>query len=331
MTVRAFTIERKPRWDELRQLVDGAGRHPEKLPGDRVRRLGLLYRATAADLAQARMRFPGDPVVAELEQLVARSRAITYSAATRRESFRQFATTGYWQLVAAQRLALAVSALLLFGPWVLAGMWALDDPEAASGLVPAEYRSVTEPRSTTDLGLSTDEMAAFSSEIFTNNIQVTLVAFAGGVLLGVGTAFILVFNGAFLGVVSGLAIGSGNGQTFAELVLAHGVLELSCIVVAGAAGLRLGWAIVEPGPSTRRASAARAARSSVLVALGTAPWLVVAGLVEGFVTPAGYGATAVLAVGFGLGALYWGLVVWRGSADQAPVTEEPWPLRPGTT
>lgn len=314
MTVRTFSDARKPRWDELRTLLDKGGRRPESLPGASVRRLGALYRATAADLAQARSLYRGDPLVHDLELLVARARSAVYSAATRRESLSWFATTGYWRLVASQRLALLVSALCLFLPAALAGGWALSDPAAASGLVPSAYRSVTEPRPSSDLGLSPDENAAFASEIFTNNIRVTLVAFAGGILLGLGTVAVLLSNGVLLGAVAGLATGAGNGKSFAELVVAHGVLELSCIVVAGAAGLRLGWAIVEPGTHTRRASAARAARSAVLVALGTAPWLVVAGLVEGFVTPAGHGLPVDLAVGLALGLLFWTLVVWRGRA-----------------
>jgi uncharacterized membrane protein SpoIIM required for sporulation len=116
-----------------------------------------------------------------------------------------------------------------------------------------------------------------------------------------------------LGAVAGLAIGAGNGRPFFELVLAHGVLELSCIAVAGAAGLRLASAIVDPGTRSRMDALRTEARASVEIVLGTAVWLVVAGLVEGFLTPAGKGLTVVLIVGLGLGALYWGLVFWRGA------------------
>lgn len=312
MTVRAFADERKARWAELRSLVGDARRRPQRLGADRVRRLGALYRSTAADLALSRRLFPGDPVVAELERLVADARHVVYAAATRRPSLRRFVTTDYWALVAGSRVALLVSALCLFAPAVLAGSWALRDPGAAGGLVPADYRAVTEPRSGADLGLSGDEMAGFAGAIMTNNIRVTVLTFAAGVLLGLGSALVLVMNGVLLGVVAGLAFGAGNGASFVELVAAHGVLELSCIVVAGAAGLRLGWAIVEPGTATRRDAAAKQARSSVLLVLGTAPWLVVAGVVEGYVTPSGYGLGSTLAIGFALGALYWALVAWRG-------------------
>ncbi len=181
-----------------------------------------------------------------------------------------------------------ISALLLFGPWVLAAVWAVRDPGAASGVVPSEYRSVTEPRERgTDLGLNTDEQAAFSSEIFTNNIRVTIVAFAGGIAAGIGTAALLVYQGVLFGAITGLSIWAGNGRSFFELVTAHGVLELSCVVVASAAGLRMGWALVSPGHRRRGVALAAEARVAVEIVLGTAPWLVLAGLVEGFITPAG--------------------------------------------
>ena len=156
---------------------------------------------------------------------------------------------------------LLISALLLFGPWVLAAVWAVRDPGAASGVVPSEYRSVTEPRERgTDLGLTTDRQAAFSSEIFTNNIRVTIVAFAGGIAAGIGTAALLVYQGVLFGAITGLAIWAGNGASFFELVTAHGVLELSCIVVASAAGLRMGWALVSPGHRRRGVALAAEAR-----------------------------------------------------------------------
>ena len=315
MNLDRFLREREPAWGELEQLVASARRRPERLGPDGVRRLGALYRSAAADLALARRRFPGDPVVARLELLVGRARHLVYDAPGRRLRLIRFFRHEYWRLVAERPLPLLVSTILLFAPALLAAGWALDDPGAAGGLVPEEYRSVTEPRPQgSDLGLSVEEEAAFASAIFTNNIQVSFFAFAGGIALGLVTAFVLVLNGVLLGTVTGLATGTGNGRTFFELVTAHGVLELSCIVVAGAAGLRLGWAIVEPGRRKRIDSLVAEARRAVAIVLGTAPWLVVAGLVEGFVTPAGTGLVAVLFVGFGLAAVFW-LLVWTLGRD----------------
>jgi len=321
-----FVRERTPTWTELEHLVDGSGNTPARLGPAGVLRLGACYRAVAADLAFARRRFPADPVVARLERLTERGRHAVYNTTNTRNTFRGFVTRGYWQRVRERRALLAIAFVCTAFPTLLAGYWAWHDPGAASGLVPSAYQSVTQPRKAgEDLGVSVEDQSDLAARIFTNNIQVTFLAFAGGILLGLGTLYLLIQNGILLGAVGGLAIGAGNGRAFFELVVAHGVLEMSCIIVAGAAGLRLASAIVDPGTRTRMDALRSEARAGVEIVLGTAAWLVVAGLVEGFLTPAGKGLTVVLIVGFGLGAIYWGLVLWRGAPERVVVTAAPAP------
>ena len=321
MTLQEFVEERQPAWSELDSLTSKAGRRPERLGADGVRRLGELYRAAAADLALARRRFPGDPVARRLEELVGRARHLVYDAPTRRGSIVRFFRHDYWRLVAERPAALAAAAALTFAPAVLAGTWARNDPQAAVGLVPTAFRPALESKQPWH-AMPPAEQATFTTFIFTNNIKVAFLAFAGGVTL-VLTAFLLVYNGLVLGSVGGIMTGAGNTTTFVELVTAHGVLELSCIVVAGAAGLRLGWAIVEPGRISRRDAAVREGRRAVAIALGTAPWLVAAGIFEGFRAPlAALGVPAVMAIGFTLGTVYWTLV-WR--IGQAGARGEPAP------
>jgi len=308
-----FVSERSPTWVELEGLVERAGTRPSRLGADGVRRLGECYRAATADLALARRRFPGDPVVVRLERLVQRGRQGVYHSPSSRTSVWEFFANGYWRRVRERKAILAIAFLALALPTLLGGFWAWRDPGPASGLVPSKYQTVTQPRAPGNaLGLTVDQESAMASKIFTNNIGVTFFAFAGGLLLGLGTLYVLLENGVLLGVVGGLAIGSGNGRSFFELVTAHGVLELSCIIVSGAAGLRLGWSIIDPGNRTRGEALREEARAAIEIVLGTAPWLVVAGLVEGFLTPSGTGLPIVLAVGLSLGAIYWGLVLWRG-------------------
>jgi uncharacterized membrane protein SpoIIM required for sporulation len=325
VNVEAFVAARRAEWDELAALADQAHGRPERLGTDGVLRLGYLYRGAAADLALARRRYRHEAVVPYLEQLVGRSRNLVYDTSRERETLRSLATTGYWRRVAAQRTALLLAGVLLALPAVLGLVWALQDPTSAEALAPQDLHAVTQPQGPADLGLSSGEQAQFASAIFTNNIQVTFLAFAGGALGGLGTAFVLLQNGALLGIVTGLAIGAGNGDRMAQLVLAHGVLEMSCIVVAGAAGLRLGAAIIRPGRRPRSVAVPEVARDVVLIVLGTAPWLVLAGLVEGFVTPRGIGAGPAAVVGILLAGSYWGLLAWRGRPPTSP------PPTPGIT
>jgi uncharacterized membrane protein SpoIIM required for sporulation len=308
-----FVAERGPQWQELDDLVRRARRRPSRLGAEGVLRLGRCYRAASADLALARRAFPGDPIVTRLDDLVGRARHVVYDAAPRRASLREFLVRGYWRRVRERPGLLAVAALMLLGSMALTGWWAWRDPASAVRVVPAEYAAVTEPRPAgADLGIPADEQAELASLILTNNIRVTFLAFAGGILLGLGTAWTLLLNGVLIGALSGLAIDAGNGRAFLELVVAHGVLELSCIVVAGAAGLRLGDGLLHPGTRRRGVALRDEARGAVEMVLGTALLLVVAGLVEGFVTPAGLGTAPVVAVGVGLGAAFWGLVAVRG-------------------
>jgi uncharacterized membrane protein SpoIIM required for sporulation len=315
MTVDRFTATRVERWARLDELIGKAKRRPERLGPEQVRQLGALYRSTAADLAVARRQFPTDPVVLRLEALVARARHLVYDSSSTRGSFRAFVSHGYWRRVRERPVLLAVAAGLLLLPAVLCTVWALHDPGAASGLVPGQFRSVTEPRPGGSLGLSADTSTALSAQIFINNIRVAFFAFAGGALLGLVTVWLLVFNGVLFGTVLGLAVGSGNGHRLVELVVAHGVLELSCIAVAGMAGLRMAWAVVDPGPRRRATAFREEAGRAVEIALGTAMCLVVAGVVEGFVTPAGFGLAANAIIGVALGAAYWALVILRGAPD----------------
>lgn len=319
MNLERFVAERQARWAELDELVQRAGRRAAKLGPEGVRRLGALYRATSADLAFARRRFAGEPVVGRLEQLVLRARALVYESSRRANSFVHFVTTGYWRRVRERPWLLLASVVLMMAPWVLSSTWAVRDPGAAQGLVPSAFKSVV-ARDRANFGLTADEKAAASSAIFTNNIRVAFLAFAFGIAAAIGSAVVLVYQGVMLGTVFGLTIDAGNGRALFEFVFPHGVLELTCIVVAGAAGMRMGWALVAPGRRRRRDALVAEARPAAELALGTAMCLVVAGIVEGSLSTSGIGLGPAVAFGLTLGGAFWALVVWRGRPDRA-VTE----------
>jgi uncharacterized membrane protein SpoIIM required for sporulation len=309
----AFAATRGPAWEELAGLTAAARGRAWRLPAADVLRLGARYREAAADLAYARRRFGDDPVTRRLETLVLRARPLVYGAPARRGSLVAYLAHGYWRAVAERPKPLIAAWLLLVVPALLAGLWALSDPSAAGGLVPADLRSVSEPHHEGLVLHGAGEHAGVSIGIFINNIQVTFLAYAGGMTLGLLTGYVLATNGILLGAVAGLASGAGNGGDLLRLVAGHGVLEFSCIAVAAAAGLRVGWSLVEPGAGTRAEALRAEAGRSVGIVLGTMPWLVLAGLVEGFVTGT-YSTAVVLPLGIALGVLYWGLVFTLGRA-----------------
>jgi uncharacterized membrane protein SpoIIM required for sporulation len=315
VTLSSFVRDRQPAWTELDQLARQSKGRPERLGPDGVRQLGTLYRGAVADLALARRAFPNDPTSRSLEGLVARARAVVYAAEPRRGSARSYLGTEYWQAVRDRWHAVLFAWGLLIISTALVAAWAMHDPAAAHGLVPGSFGGGGPPHKA--IGLGAEQSAALSVTIFLNNIKVTFLAFAAGIVLGVGPAFLLLYNGAALGAVAGIAAQGGHTADVIELVAPHGVLELSCIAVCAAAGMRMGWMLVEPGTRSRREALAAEAPRAVLLVLATAPWLVLAGLIEGFVTPHHLTLAAALATGFALAAPYWLFVLLRHSRKRA--------------
>jgi uncharacterized membrane protein SpoIIM required for sporulation len=313
MNLDRFVSERSPLWAELDALLREGGRRPERLGPDRVRRLATLYRAAAADLATARRAFPGDPAVAPLERLVPLAYAAVYGAHRREGGFRSWVSRRFWQLVLEDRPALLLAAVLLLTPAVATFVLGIVNPAAAANLLPAGFSVVGQSRAHgASLGLPPAASTALAAQIFTNNIQVAFLALAGGLTGGVLTALSLLYNGVMVGAVAGLAAQGGQGGVAVQLLVPHGMLELSCIVVSASCGFRLARAIVDPGRARRRDALAAIAPRAAETALGVAAYLVLAGIVEGFVTPSGIGAGPALAVGCTLAALFWVPVVWRG-------------------
>lgn len=314
MTV--FQDQRQAGWVRLEELLDEAGRRPERLGGSRIREMAGLYRSAAADLVTARHRFPDDPMLDRLERLVRRGQGLLYERTNRRGNLIDFFADRYWRLLWERRRIVALAAAALVAPGLAVALWALAAPETVTGLMPPEFLWVTEAE-TTDQGMGTIGLAGFSAFVFTNNIRVALTAFVAGITWGVGTALLIGYNGVLFGGLLGLAAHAGSLRLLGEAVLAHGILELSCIVVAGAAGMSLGKAMLRPGRLSRRESLATEARPALLIAAGTAPWLVLAGLVEGYASRVGLRLVPTALIGVVLGGLYWGLVMWRGRAGVA--------------
>jgi uncharacterized membrane protein SpoIIM required for sporulation len=308
-----FIDSGEPRWSAIRRLLA----RRRTLEPSEVLELASLYRAATADLAFARRRFPADPVTTALERLVADARSAVYAGSGRRQGIVGFFRDTYWALIYERRRALALAAVLLLAPGVAGALWSIIDPDSLVGVLPPEFLWVTAAEST-DQGYGAAGLIGFSTYVLTNNIRVTLIAFALGITYGIGTGWILVQNGVILGALTGLAVAAGNTEVFVAAVVAHGILELSCIVVGGASGLSLGRAILRPGSRTRRESLGAEAVVAVQLVLGTSVWLILAGFVEGFASRTGLSWIPTTIIGLALGGVFWGLVWTRGRqvADQ---------------
>jgi uncharacterized membrane protein SpoIIM required for sporulation/uncharacterized RDD family membrane protein YckC len=289
----ALVRRQRGAWGEYADLLDAARRAGlDRLGEQRVSRFAALYREIAADLARARTYRGSPELLRALERLVGGGHNLLYRPPHRSLArFAAFARGGFAVLVRRRWRPVALAALLLFGPGVLTFAAVRADPPFAREILPpvlvarAEDAAARERRGEGYVEIPEVAMPVMASSLIANNVQVTFLAFGGGILAGVGTLLILVLNGILLGGT--VAIFAYHGQTLhlMTFVLPHGIIELSAICIAGGAGLWLGSALLAPGRRTRGEVLVARGREAVSLIGGTAMLLVLAGVIEGFVSP----------------------------------------------
>jgi uncharacterized membrane protein SpoIIM required for sporulation len=280
-----WIARRQEHWTRLEALLAHARGSVSALGHDELRELALLYRQTASDLSAARENPANAQLAAYLNQLLGRAHNLVYTARpARRRSLVAFYTRSFprifratWPYTAAAAALFALGAL---AGWLLS----LGDPAFERFVLGGRMMDTIDRREMWTHSIVAIKPLA-SSAIMTNNLSVAFAAFAAGVLAGVGTIYMLFFNGLLMGVIGTACYRAGMSVPLWSFVAAHGVLELPAIFIAGGAGLLLARGIVAPGPLSRRDALAESGAASVRLVLGVFPLLVIAGLIEGFVSP----------------------------------------------
>ena len=319
MKVDQFYQSRQADWKTLTQLLDLSQNHLRQLSPQDIETLGRLYRAATSDLALAQRDFPTHRVAAYLNQLVARAHAVIYrNEPLALKRIWRFATTGFPRVFRETIYFTLIAALFFIIPAVISGLGTHWQPDMAHWLLPAQVQHLIPTIEQQELwvDIPIDERPYASSFIMQNNIRVAFLAFGSGILGGVFAIWIMILNGLILGGLTGLTAYHGIGFELWTFVIGHGVIELSVIFIAGGSGLLLGWAVIRPGFLRRRDALVKAAHKAVRLIIGCVPLLVLAGLIEGFISPAEFIPWFVKwAVGLGTGALLYAYLLLAGRAD----------------
>jgi uncharacterized membrane protein SpoIIM required for sporulation len=288
-----FAAAHQAEWARLDDLV----RRHRHLTGAEVDELVSLYQRVTTHLSAVRSAGSDPRLTAELSTRVARARsAVTGAHVPGSRQIVRFFLVGFPVAVYRARwwwFGAAAGSIIVA---VLSAAWIARSPAVqASLLPPAQARQLVQQGFR---GYYSQYAAtSFAAKVWTNNVWVAAESLIFGILLGIPTVLVLLENALNVGVDGGFMIGHGRGTEFFALILPHGMLELSAVFLAAAAGLRLGWTIIDPGPRPRSRALAEEGRSTITIALGMIVALAVSGVIEAFVTPSPLPTWARIGIG----------------------------------
>lgn len=304
MDVEAFVSVHQPQWDRLAELT----RRQRRLSGAEADELVSLYQRVGTHLSALRASGADPVTIGRLSGLIADARgAVTGAQApVWRDISRYFLVSFPAALYVSRRWWLTIGLLFyLVAAWMA---WRIiANPEILESIAtPSQIEQLVNE----DFANYYSENPAqdFALRVWINNAAISAAVLAIGVLL-VPTMFVLWSNAENLGVMAGLMIGHDRADVFFGLITPHGLLELTAVFVASAAGLRLGWSWIAPGPRTRMQALAQTGRATVGMAIGLATILLITGLIEAFVTPSPLPTSVRVGIGV-LAELAFFVYVW---------------------
>lgn len=278
-----FVRHHEPTWNELDHLL-ARGR----LDGNALSRLSALYRSVCSDLMTARAAGFGTDLIGHLDGLAARAHAALYGHGRRRwQAGLRLLLTDFPRRLRDSAPFMLAAGLLFFVPFALGLGSTLVSPRFAEAVLPAsELEAMAEMYSNSvSAGRETGTNAAMAGFYVMNNVGIAFRCFATGIFYGIGSIFFLVYNGLSIGTVVGHVTSVGHGQNILAFICGHAAYELGAIVISGAAGLRLGYALIATGTLTRLGSLRVAALGTVPLITGAAAMLLIAAAVEAFWSP----------------------------------------------
>jgi uncharacterized membrane protein SpoIIM required for sporulation len=313
----------------LAELVEraGHGRGLKGLTEEELLEFGRLYRRTAAELSHARAHGLEAADLEYLNWLVGRAYGLLYvSESMGWRSVPRFFAAELPQTLRRHGRLLAIAGALMAGPALIGALLTLLRPDLLEVVSPG-LASLLQPMAERHEGgadwLPAEMRPFMSSFIMVNNIKVSFLAFALGILLGLGTVLVLISNGFMLGVIGAGISRSPSAIYFWSFVAPHGVVELPAIVISAAAGLLLGLAVIEPGNYSRLDALKVAGRQAAVLMFGVIVFLVFAGLVEGFFSPAVLPPTAKFLGAAVIATAFWSYILLAGRKAEVKAPTAP--------
>ena len=313
MRAEEFVASRRDDWNNLENLIArGSSGRLNPLNPMQVLMLAALYRRATADLARAQRDWPGTPVHRYLNGVVARGHGVVYRrGGSVWKRVRTFYTETLPRTYREAWPFTVASAAMLFVPAFIAFFVVLANPDAAYGIAPADIIDKVHHHELWT-HIPPDERIHAAGAIMTNNIGVVFLAFSFGVLFGLPVIWVMITNGISLGGIFGLTQAYGVSGGLFDFVIAHGVIELSVVFTIGGGGLMMGWALISPGNRKRSDALVDATVRAFILVLGLAPLLVIAGTIEGNISPSDAPFAAKLLIGLSTGALLYSYLLLTG-------------------
>lgn len=313
MDVDAYTLTHRAAWTRLDQLSKR-----RRLSGSETDELITLYRRSSQQLARIRTHDADPDLIAGLSSILTRARGRVLRAQgsiwsdigrffTHQLPAELYRTRVWWLSVTAVCLLVALGVGIAVDNSSAArkyfGVHNADEYTKRGGLFESYY--------------SDHSHSSFAAQVWTNNALVAAIALFTGILI-VPAAYSLWQNTENLGIAGGAMAHADRLDSFFGFILPHGMLEMTCIFVAGGVGLKLGWTLIDPGRETRAGALARQGRATGMVAVGLAIALFVSGLIEGFVTPSGFPAAVRIGIGLVAWVLFmtYALILGRSAAHE---------------
>lgn len=320
MKQQTFEQQYQQDWKALKTLLDA--RHSDS---SEMTELPLLYRRICHQLALAKHRRYNQHLINELNNLALRCHHLLYRNSTRfRYQILRFILLDFPYTLRKNRHFIGISAALFCLPLLLIGglcffnedmIYSIASPEEVltyESMYDHDAESFGRERD------SGDDIQMFGFYI-KNNIGISFQMFAGGILFCLGSIFYLVYNGIHIGAVMGHLAQAGFGDTFFPFVIGHGAFELTALVFSGAAGLKIGFALIDPGVYRRMTAIRIAGREAIQIVYGSTIMLLIAAFLEAFWSSS---STLTPAVKYSVGSLLWLLVLIYCFSGRKGVADE---------